>query len=123
MGQILNVALRFSKEEPFDWNSTPEDDVGVETFPLVEQINEYLAHLGYAPLYQFNIPLTIDWERGNPIFMGAFENFDAREFSEFVLSLKWQRPQEVSVLTQSEEDLKHSTVYALNESGTGIEVS
>jgi hypothetical protein len=109
MSVVTGVLLAFSSSERF-----VESADAADRFPLVDSINAWLAAREFPPLADLT-----DYFGGNKhpqmtAFGGGYNYLPHDEFRAFVLSLSWEFPESVVLITNYEHDRAFVVERALN---------
>lgn len=108
MSDVTSVILSFDALE--------EDDENGETefYWNMYRINAWLNECGYGVFGDVNDCAGGRKALQKPVFIGAFDHFEVDLFCKFLRSLSWERPENVQVLVQGENERKFRLIEPLN---------
>jgi hypothetical protein len=98
---MTEVVLICSSAETFD-----EDMEALDNIEPIENINSWLKENKHSKLKHLSKKLVTDGKVFcSPIYGGAFNFLETKEFKKVVLNQKWQEPTAVILLMQGETDI------------------
>jgi len=108
MSNVTSVILSFDALEEEDENGEKE------FYWNMVRINAWLDARGYGYFGDVNDCAGGRKALQKPVFIAAFDHFEVESFCEFLRSLRWERPENVQVLVQGENERKFRLIEPLN---------